>query len=370
MLLAALGVGVAFSGVDELRRRRALYAQQTALSDLLLGSPKYVEAAVNTAIEGDKEASAETERILTTLDLQTPTVPYDREMSKTLIQCSRLATEQYLTGKFDLKFDGSIQSLPTYSDRLKGYTQATSIKGPEEVGAQETIELDQSQPNAPLLDNVNRVKGFARGLASQTAVVKWSYPVYWGFLLSHPSHHILVLRGTQRSYEWLQTVRASQVTAQDVSAFSFQGAIHKGFATIYDQLSKSIITAVQALDPALPLFVSGHSLGAPLAALAALDIAQRVPTFKDQLRLYTYASPKLGNPKFAEAHSRLIPNSYRIANLADSVTLLPPTSAGGFTYVHLGELWAFINSTGDIGPSHFVSGYRAAIDAKQENQRN
>jgi triacylglycerol lipase len=85
-----------------------------------------------------------------------------------------------------------------------------------------------------------------------------------------------------------------------------------------------LLAAARQLDPAKPLFVSGHSLGSPLATLAALDIAQNVPALQDQVRLYTYADPKLGNTEFAEAHSRLVPNNYRVVNLADPVTLLPP----------------------------------------------
>ncbi|MGK7926930.1 MAG: lipase family protein [Spirulina sp.] len=377
ILLAGLGVGVALSGLDEFRRIRTQRAQQATLTDVLLGNSEYVEAAVNSAIEGDKEASAAIDRILADLDLTPPNEPYDREMSKTLIQCSRLATEQYLTGKFDLRYDGSIQSLPTYSDRLKDYRQVASIKGPEEVEIRDTVSIDPEwkigdlsiPARDPLLDSANQIKNLARRLAGQTVTIRWMSPVYWGFLLTSPRNSILVLRGTQRSYEWMQTTIALQVTNPEVSEFDFEGGIHQGFATIYGELSQPTVEAVRQIDPALPLFVSGHSLGSPLSSLAALDIAQKVPTLKDRLRLYTYAGPKLGNPEFAEAHSRLVPNSYRIANLADPITLLPPIRIGDLEYVHLGQEWAFTTSRGDIGSHHYVSAYRAAVDAEREELR-
>lgn len=366
ILLTGLGLGGVISGLHELYRRRTLYTQQASLTEALFRTPKYVDAAVTEAIEGDKEASAEVEQILSTLELQAPAIPYDRAMSKTLIQCSRLATEQYLTGKFNLQFDGTISALPTYSNRLSDYTQVASIRGPEAVNAEVTLQLDNRALNDPLLRGANQVQRLVRELAGQSVVLQWSHPVYWGFVLTGPRNHILVLRGTQRDYEWLQTVRANQVTSREVPQFDFPGVIHDGFATIYAELSKAVIAATQQLDPGKPLFISGHSLGSPLATLAALDIAQNVPALKDRLRLYTYAGPKLGNPEFAEAHSRLIPNSYRIVNLADPVILLPPTKLEDLVYVHLGQEWAFTTSTGDIGPSHFVSAYRAAIDAEQE----
>jgi predicted lipase len=370
LLLAGLGIGGVLSGLHELYQRRTRYTQQAKLTETLLRSPQYVDAAVTNAIEGDAESTAEVERILSTLDLQSPTQPYDREMSKTLIQCSRLATEQYLTGKFNLRFDGALQALPTYSDRLADYTQVTSIKGPETVNTEQKVELDRNALNDPLLEGASQIEDLVRNLAGQSAVIQWSYPVYWGFVLTSPRHHILVLRGTQRNYEWFQTVRARQVISQKVPEFDFPGAIHTGFANIYAELSKTLLAAARQLDPTKPLFVSGHSLGAPLATLAALDIAQNVPALQEQLRLYTYAGPKLGNPEFAEAHSRLVPNNYRVVNLADPVTLLPPTKTEDLVYVHLGEEWAFTTYTGDFGPSHFISAYRAAVDAEMEQPFN
>jgi triacylglycerol lipase len=366
LLLAGLGIGGVLSGLHELYRRRIQYTQQASLTETLMRSPQYVNQAVTNAIEGDAESTAEVERILSTLDLQSPTQPYDREMSKILIQYSRLATEQYLTGKFDLRFDGALAALPAYSDRLADYTQVASITGPETVNAEQRVEVDHNAFNDPLLEGANQLKDLVRSLSGQSTVIQWSYPVYWGFVLTGPRNHILVLRGTQRNYEWAQTVRARQVSAQEVPEFDFPGAIHTGFANIYAELSATIIAAAQQLDPAKPLFVSGHSLGSPLATLAALDIAQTVPALQEQLRLYTYAGPKLGNTEFAEAHSRLVPNNYRVVNLADSVTLLPPTKVDELVYVHLGEEWAFTTYTGDFGPSHFVSAYRAAVEAELE----
>jgi predicted lipase len=241
-----------------------------------------------------------------------------------------------------------------------------SIKGPETVSAEQRIDLDRMGQWDPLLAQSNELKRLINDLAGQSMVIRWSYPVYWGYVLTSPSHHVLVLRGTQRGYEWFQTLRANQVEAKDVSGLSFTGSIHEGFSTIYSHLSGAVIKAARTLDPARPLYVAGHSLGSPLASLAALDIAQKIPTLRHNLRLYTYAGPRLGNPAFAEAFSRLLPNSYRIVNLADLVPSLPPTKTGDVVYVHFGEPWGFTMASGDIGPNHFISAYRSAIDQEQE----
>jgi predicted lipase len=366
LLLAALGITAVGSGLSEQRRRRTNRLRQAQLTESLLDDPAVVNRAVSEAIEGDREATAEVARILAELDLRPPGRPYDRAISRTLIQASRLATEQYLTGKFDLRFDGAVGGLPSWSDRFAGYTQVASIRGPETVNAEKRLEIHHDAVRDPLVAGTDRLKGLIRNLAGRTSVLRWSHPVYWGFVLSSPDHHLLVLRGTQRGHEWLQTVRANQVRSGEIAAFDFPGAIHDGFATIYARLSRPVLAAVRELDPARPLFIGGHSLGAPLATLAALDIARRVPAFQDKLRLYTYAAPRLGNPTFAEAFSRVVPDSYRIVNLADPVPTLPPTKTGGIVYVHLGQPRGFTSSSGDIGPNHFISAYRDAIEAGRE----
>ncbi|MGK7936357.1 MAG: hypothetical protein AB4206_11275 [Xenococcaceae cyanobacterium] len=61
------------------------------------------------------------------------------------------------------------------------------------------------------------------------------------------------------------------------------------------------------LEPTIPCYITGHSLGAAVATLVAMEIAQQVPQLKDQIQLYTFAGPRVGSPKFVQAHSQLIP---------------------------------------------------------------
>lgn len=368
VLLGALGIGSLAAGVSGALRRRRIVSQQTQLTSQFLNNSQAIENAVNDAIEGDLEASAEVEQIMAELRLTPPTVPYDRSISKQLIVASRLATEQYLTGKFNLRYGGAVVSLPSYGEPFSGYTQVASIQGPEMVTAEQQLPTNGQEQSDPLQAGVALIRSRIQGVASQALVVQWSYPVYWGFVLTSPRHHILVLRGTQRGHEWLQTINAMQVDTSDLPEFSFPGSIHRGFGTIYARLSKAILEAVQKLEPSKPLYLSGHSLGAPLASLAALDIAQQIPAFRETLRLYTYAAPRLGNPTFAEAFSSQVPNAYRIFNQADVVPKLPPTRAGKIVFVHAGEAWGFSSSLGDIGPNHFISAYRRAIESEQEQR--
>jgi triacylglycerol lipase len=77
--------------------------------------------------------------------------------------------------------------------------------------------------------------------------------------------------------------------------------------------------------PESEVYLSGHSLGAALATVAALHVG-KLKKFKQPPSLYAFASPRVGNPKFARAFDEHNISCYRIANSEDVVTHLPPNS--------------------------------------------
>jgi hypothetical protein len=91
--------------------------------------------------------------------------------------------------------------------------------------------------------------------------------------------------------------------------------------------------------PMQALYVSGHSLGAAMAALAGVWLTQDEVyrrLFASQLRgVYTYGQPILGNPAFAEACERdefLKRSVFRHVYEHDIVPRLPPTATGEFAH--------------------------------------
>ncbi|NJO44582.1 MAG: lipase family protein [Oscillatoriales cyanobacterium RM2_1_1] len=286
VLMGVLLGGVTATTIHEFFRLRTLGKEQTLLTETLLRSPTYTQRSLDAALNADKVATANVESIQNSVNLLPPTVPYSRSISKPLIQGSRLGTEQYFYGKYQQGYDGSIKSLPSYTDRLNPYTQVASIIGPDESEISENIDVPDSTPTVlpfsdPLrvqLDNIERV---VKRVAGQSVSIKWKIPVYWGFVLSSPQANMIIFRGTQQTNEWLQNLLAVQVEPTvDRYPFDFEGKVHRGFANLYAEVADQVIVAAQQLNPAIPCYVSGHSLGASLATLAALDIANRVPALK------------------------------------------------------------------------------------------
>jgi hypothetical protein len=111
-----------------------------------------------------------------------------------------------------------------------------------------------------------------------------------------------------------------------------RGAVHAGFAGALDPIWTAVAGATGS-GPAR-LLLTGHSLGGALATLAA----SRLP----HARLYTFGSPRVGDPAFAqsvgpERHDRYV-------NCCDVVARVPPTFAG---YEHTGTL-RYIDRMGTI----------------------
>src|SRR5512147_87652 len=76
------------------------------------------------------------------------------------------------------------------------------------------------------------------------------------------SYAVLAFRGTEvtKKKDLITDAKASMVS-------TIEGRVHKGFVNAYESVEKEIIANVSKL-PGVPLYITGHSLGAALATLA------------------------------------------------------------------------------------------------------
>jgi hypothetical protein len=99
--------------------------------------------------------------------------------------------------------------------------------------------------------------------------------------------------------------------------------VHRGFKHALDIVWDEIETALR--DVHVPLFMTGHSLGAALAILAATRHKPR--------GVYTFGSPLVGNRAFADTLKGV--EIHRVVDDIDGVTFVPPPLLG---YEHVGEV--------------------------------
>jgi len=153
--------------------------------------------------------------------------------------------------------------------------------------------------------------------------------VSFGFTArSATGEFVAVIRGTDSIWDWIH----------DASFMMLPCAINKstgmtedGFSSVYQSLRTaqvdgtpvgSAIASALTGGSATSVTVTGHSLGAALATLLALDVALNTPCKNPTS--YTFASPRVGDHVFAASYNSVVPYTYRIANRQDIVPQVPP----------------------------------------------
>ena len=150
---------------------------------------------------------------------------------------------------------------------------------------------------------------------------------------------VLAFRGTQVD-DFLSSVIDWSVDALIVPVLdSHSNLVHGGFLAAVKEVWNDVVTHITGLQAAQarPLWITGHSLGAALATLAA-NLCTDQPNQLGLKGLYTYGSPRVGDLAFG----RRIPCKVRrFRNSSDIVTHVPI----GIVFRHVGEL-QFIDAAG------------------------
>jgi triacylglycerol lipase len=181
-----------------------------------------------------------------------------------------------------------------------------------------------------------------------------------GFVARSKVALFLILRGTQTVKEWIRNFSIS-LTDYPIAG---HGKVHGGFLGTYEAIRGDIMTALTAVDSNLALFVAGHSLGAALATIAALDNESRGG--RGIRAVYTYGSPRVGDDQFVKAFNRSHGDrSYRVANTSDIVTSMPlPAPIAGIVggyFSHVDSPVDFTVQSDDLEVNHNMATYLSAL---------
>lgn len=167
----------------------------------------------------------------------------------------------------------------------------------------------------------------------------------------------LSFRGSSDVADWLADFDVIPANYRPIPRF---GSVHGGFQDVYECARTSITDQLPATIAGCDrILLTGHSLGAALAVLAAPDIARAMPPNTIEPRVVTFGGPRVGLTDFASAFDAAIECCYRVVNFLDIVPLVPPEP-----YVHVGTAVA-VDSGGkiDIGWRHSLAAYSAGLSA-------
>jgi hypothetical protein len=141
----------------------------------------------------------------------------------------------------------------------------------------------------------------------------------------HPPMAVLAFRGSEEFKDWLTNINSVPVPWEGA------GLVHNGFRgglnAVWERIEGLLTTMT------VPLFYTGHSLGAALATVAA---ARKPPR-----ATYTFGGPRVGDAHFASTFE--MKQLYRVVNNRDVVPTLPPPPI----FRHAGEQH-YVSSAGSM----------------------
>lgn len=175
-----------------------------------------------------------------------------------------------------------------------------------------------------------------------------------GYLIKDSNNqHVLSFRGTEVSQP--SDVLADLKAGKNLEASG--GKVHVGFKGELDKLWPSIEKALANVDN---VYITGHSLGAAMATIAASRIQDKA------IALITFGSPRVGTGAFVNS---LKVTHYRVQNNCDDVTKVPFRLMGfrhHGTHRYMNYYGEFRNLTGWQTVKDMV---RSRLKARQKRQR-
>lgn len=179
-----------------------------------------------------------------------------------------------------------------------------------------------------------------------------------GFIASKGDDIYISWRGTITPEEWIEDAKCEQVVC---SYLPGDTKVELGFHQLYttgvegSSPQNTVLNYLKEKQVKGKTYVTGHSLGAALAVLNALDIAKN--THHNHPILYSFAGPRVGSPEYTEIYNKGVSSSWRVVNTNDKVPKLPPEEID-FKHVDnefditFGGKWPW-----DWGDNHFITHY-------------
>lgn len=188
----------------------------------------------------------------------------------------------------------------------------------------------------------------------------------FGFIAESKDNIIIAFRG-------YAAYPADLVAAYDILQVPYPfagnaGKTSRGFTCIYQSVRDDLIEELNRMSTSKRLFITGHNYGGALATLAALDIASNTDFMYPIV--YTYGSPRVGDPNFASRFDQLVENSVRIVNIHDSFPTFPdpvyppPFTEEGLYYQHVNSKYPISFQLNDTPRNDSIACYFKALSEK------
>lgn len=180
---------------------------------------------------------------------------------------------------------------------------------------------------------------------------------------------------TNHKSDWWINFNATGVNVNDYTLVDTRHVygdekVHKGWIESFENI-QGVIDSIPKLlhKDTVDIIISGHSLGAAIASLSSMYLADNYPGYNYEV--YLFGSPKVGNNAFVELQQFLVTNTFSFHFKDDIVGLLPYNFLfliTGCIYEHVSyqiqlgakrEWYRFL--TGNFGKDHEWKDYYNAL---------
>jgi len=186
---------------------------------------------------------------------------------------------------------------------------------------------------------------------------------------------VIAFRGTRPSelIDWMVDFEIFQVPFTKYFSAPDVGTVHDGFARLLAKGWRSLQAEVmRRQNKGQALWITGHSLGGALAAMAtaAFTFSARMPVNG----LYTFGQPRIGDVTFCtQCDSHFGDYMFRFVNNEDIVTRIPPRIVPNlpvpYFYGHSGQLRYFDASGNLHTDDHWWNAFLLSIDVGFDKMR-
>ena len=245
-------------------------------------------------------------------------------------------------------------TIPVY-DPMQAYNYGVFVEN-----AYQMFAASPGSPTPPVLPIFPSTYELVLYLTAVDHVLGETERKFFGFVArsqESPADYVVAIRGTEHLIEWLIDAEFRPTTFSPVPA---AGDVEDGFFSIYRTLG-GVLPNGQPADLRQfigesagkgSLTIAGHSLGAALAIMLALDVTVNSPV--ETLTLYTLAAPRVGGREFRTCFDQHVARSYRVYNEPDVVPKLPPL----YQQLDVGEE---IDSKDLAGVKHSLACYHTLV---------
>jgi len=136
---------------------------------------------------------------------------------------------------------------------------------------------------------------------------------------------IIAFRGTDSFQDFLTDMKFWRMSIPYGNSAS-KVRVHSGFCEAYQHFLVRDVIKTFIKDDVKDIYITGHSYGAALAMLCALDLQYNFPD--RYYEVVTFGCPRLGNRHFAKSYNKRVVKTIRFENGNDLVTKIPPAIFG------------------------------------------